>query len=109
METATTPDTKVFAITCGKFPDTPMDEDEFMSFCLTGVKAVQDAAHQFITVIPDDLDVYQDQINAWDGTTTLLITNQDDDYFVFQAMPVSAGSGLPPAFHQFVTTYVHDV
>lgn len=77
------------------------------------LEAAKKAALEFIQVIPDDLDTYQEMITAWTGEGPLAFTHQDDDCFFFSAVssPVGTYGALvtdPSAFARYVSDNRHD-
>lgn len=71
-------------------------------------------AREFIKVIPDDPEDYQDDIAKWNGLKPLAILHQDDDFFFFN-ITVSHLYGPDPdpeddlaAFRKFVADHNAD-
>lgn len=76
-----------------------------MTFVVVGAEEVKKLAHEFIVVIPDDLEDYKSDIDGWDGSTTLEFSHADDDIFVFIAAPLKEGT--PARFGEFVEEFRH--
>ena len=99
-----------FAVTYGR-TDYFAEEGLQTVFC-NSVAEVKDLAKQFIYVIPDDLVDYKADIVAWSGKDNLVITHQDDDTFLFSAVPVptskKAASEAMSKFASFVSMFQDD-
>jgi hypothetical protein len=101
-------DNDLYIVTYGELNDA-----NIKTLVVAGQEAVRKMAFQFITVIPDDLDWYQDQIKAWKGRTGLTLAHQDDDSFYFSVVPgPSSDAQLPDpdmaSFRSFVSNYAVD-
>jgi hypothetical protein len=82
-------------------------EEGLRTLFVASVDEVKQLATQFITVIPDDLADYQDEIAKWDGEGIFTITHQDDDTFLFQATPIHLSVDFT-SFRSFVADFRHD-
>ncbi len=81
-------------------------EEGLRTIFVTHSDEVKQLASQFIQVIPDDLDSYKQDIKDWDGSSTLVITHQDDDTFLFSVTPIQKTVEGIAAFQDFVSTFM---
>lgn len=98
---------EAIAITYGR-----THNNEIATFFVETVEEAKSLAADFITVIPDDLESYQADIDAWTGDSPLVFTHQDDDTFYFNATKVGIyiepeGEGLDE-FSQFVAAFAFE-
>lgn len=75
-----------FAVTYGNTDF--FDEEGLKTIFFATAEEVREAASEFIKVIPDDLEGYQEDIKKWDGNSNLVITHADDDTFLFSVTPI---------------------
>lgn len=77
---------------------------EIITLTVDSVKEVKSLATKFITVIPDDLEDYTQEIINWNGEEELLLTHQDDDTFIFRCLPLSLTKDFN-SFNEFVKEF----
>lgn len=90
-----------FAVTYGQTDHIHSTGEGLETLFLSSKELVKELALEFIQVIPDELEPYQEEITNWDGKSRLTICHQDDDTFLFQATPISLTLDFA-AFRQFV-------
>ena len=77
--------TAKFAIIYGR---TDFFAEDLHGIFVASEKEVRDLATKFIKVIPDDPDVYLEDVKNWDPTKALVIKHSDDDNFLFSCIPI---------------------
>jgi len=82
-------------------------EEGLITVFAASTAQVRKMASEFIQVIPDDLEGYEEDIKEWDGKAPLLITHQDDDTFYFSATKINGVTEDMSAFSAFVSEFVH--
>jgi oligoribonuclease NrnB/cAMP/cGMP phosphodiesterase (DHH superfamily) len=91
-----------YVIVYGRLDFTAIEKDDGDGLEVIQVASadeVRSLANQFINVIPDDLDWYQNYIKRWNEEDRLLITHQDDETFYFSATRATMNLGN---FHRFI-------
>ena len=96
-----------YAITFGRtdFFANEEGKDALQTIVSNSMEDVKSLARRFITVIPDDLDDYREEIDCWDGNSVLMLDHQDDDTFLFLATPIAMMTDRSN-FNAFVAEFV---